>query len=62
MFVCTMSDKFVAVEFQGRKYCFEHTAWAGWVPCTEAYQGVKRNHPIGAWAELKRIHDPDINI
>lgn len=62
MFVCTMSDKIVSVEYKGKHYHFENTAWAGWVCCDKDYQGVTRNHPHGAWSELKRLHDPGILI
>ena len=58
--LCTLSDKFVKVEFKNRTYHFEHTAWAGWVATTASGNGASRDHPFGAWQELKRCHDPGI--
>ena len=62
MFLCTMSDKMAVVRFNNRNYHFEHTFASGWVPCTKGYQGTARNHPRGAWLELKRLHDPKIIV
>lgn len=60
--VCILSDKFVTVRYNNRDYNFEHTAWAGWVPTTLNHSGAKKNHPLGAWRELKRLHDPEIIV
>jgi len=60
--LCCLSDKFVGVEHGGRTYYFERTAWAGWVSCTKDGNGTSREHPRGAWLELKRQHAPDITV
>lgn len=59
--VCCLSDKFETVEYGGRKYAFEHTAWAGWVSCRLDGRGAKNDHPRGAWLALKAKH-PEINV
>lgn len=63
MHLCSMTEKSVAVKYKGKIFHFDFVTMCGWIPVYADGSGsTRKNHPKGAWEELKRLHDPKMKV